>query len=209
MSTAEPPVSTIVVARDSQTRTIVSLDGSRSAAPFSQDLIDLVTNAVTVLVDVHHLDLATGLAAAAKRAGVPVVLDAGRWKPGHGELLPLVDVVICSEAFLPPGVPSAPNAVIDHIHSLGPTHAAITRGSSPIRFSGPAGHGEIAIEPIDTVADTLGAGDILHGAFCHYHGIGQPFEVALRNASAVATLSCRSFGTRQWMKSALAAQLAP
>lgn len=86
MSTAEPPVSSIVVARDSQTRTIVSLDASRSAAPFRQDLTHLVTDAVTVLVDVHHLDLATGLAAAAKRAGVPVVLDAGRWKIGRAHV---------------------------------------------------------------------------------------------------------------------------
>lgn len=206
--TDPPPVSTIVVARGAQTRTIVSLDASRSDARFDAALRHLVTGAGTVLVDVHHLGLAIGLATAAKEAGASVVLDAGRWKPGHSKLLPLTDIAICSQAFTPPGVPADHGAVIDHLHSLGPTHVAITRGASPIRFSGPGGSGWIGVEQIETAADTLGAGDILHGAFCHFHDNGQPFEQALHSAAAVASLSCRSFGTRAWMKPTPATDLA-
>jgi sugar/nucleoside kinase (ribokinase family) len=47
--------------------------------------------------------------------------------------------------------------------------------------------------------DTLGAGDILHGAFCYYSSLGQVFQEALTNAVRVASESCRFRGTREWM----------
>ena len=50
------------------------------------------------------------------------------------------------------------------------------------------------------MVDTLGAGDILHGAFCRYYAEGNQFVAALQQASRVATLSCRTFGTRAWME---------
>jgi sugar/nucleoside kinase (ribokinase family) len=47
--------------------------------------------------------------------------------------------------------------------------------------------------------DTLGAGDIFHGAFCHYI-LQQDFPTALSNAAKVAARSCESFGTRLFFK---------
>jgi len=58
----------------------------------------------------------------------------------------------------------------------------------------------IAVTKIRAV-DTLGAGDIFHGAFCYY--ISQPgyeFREALSAAAHVATFSCRDPGTRWWME---------
>lgn len=78
-------------------------------------------------------------------------------------------------------------------------YRAITRGERPIIYDTPEGSGEIAIESVEAV-DTLGAGDILHGAFCYYYAKGNQFVVALQQASRVATLSCRTFGTRTWME---------
>jgi sugar/nucleoside kinase (ribokinase family) len=46
--------------------------------------------------------------------------------------------------------------------------------------------------------DTLGAGDVLHGAFCHYFALEPDFEGALRQASEIATRSCQTLGTRAW-----------
>jgi sugar/nucleoside kinase (ribokinase family) len=46
----------------------------------------------------------------------------------------------------------------------------------------------------------LGAGDVLHGAFCHYFALDPNFPRALRKASAVATLSCQSLGLEEWAK---------
>ncbi|MEV0296220.1 PfkB family carbohydrate kinase [Nocardia sp. NPDC050710] len=193
----EPPVSSIVVARQSQSRTIVSLDGSRITAVFDAALDVHVHGRANLLIDGHYPDLALGIVDSARRAGVPVVLDAGRWKPVHDQLLPLVDIVICSEAFRPPGFAGDDVQLLDYIRARGPEHAAITRGPDPVLYSTGSRSGSIAVAAVDAI-DTLGAGDILHGAFCHYHAIGHGFIGSLERASAVATLSCRSFGTRRW-----------
>lgn len=191
--TDPPPISSIVVAAGAGTRTIVSLDGSGIEAPFDHEFAELVREAPVVLVDGHHIELALGIARVARDAGIPVVLDGGRWKPDHARLLPLVDIAICSTSFAPPDAED----VFDHLHRIGVQAVAVTRGQQPIRYSADGIRGEIAVGDVDG-ADTLGAGDILHGAFCAYHSRGHDFADALTRAAAVATLSCRSFGTRAW-----------
>ncbi|WP_040840632.1 PfkB family carbohydrate kinase [Nocardia brevicatena] len=194
--TDSPPVSSIVVALSAQSRTIVSLDASRIHAPSIPASTAYVAGAGMVLVDGHLPELSMAVAQRANELGVPVVLDAGRWKDVHARLLPLVDTAICSAALVPPGYDETDD-LLDHLHTLGPAQIAITRGAESIRYSGAGRRGDIGIAPV-TDADTLGAGDILHGAFCFYYGRSGDFVDALERASAVATLSCRSFGTRQW-----------
>ncbi|WP_062999622.1 PfkB family carbohydrate kinase [Nocardia mikamii] len=191
--TDPPPISSIVVAAGAGTRTVVSLDGSRIEASFDDEFAALLQDASMVLVDGHHIELGLGIARVARDAGIPVVLDGGRWKPEHAELLPLVDIAICSASFTPPGSQD----VFDHLHRIGVHAVAVTRGRQPIMYSANSVRGEIAVGEVDG-ADTLGAGDILHGAFCAYHARGHDFVDALTRAAAVATLSCRFFGTRAW-----------
>jgi sugar/nucleoside kinase (ribokinase family) len=71
-------------------------------------------------------------------------------------------------------------------------------GATAIRFSNGHSMGEIPV-PASTVIDTLGAGDIFHGAFCYYYVRGQAFRDPLTLASKVAAASVGSFGTRNWM----------
>lgn len=194
----KPPVSSIVVALEARSRTIVGLDAARMQAPYTPDLDQYVDDASIVLVDGHHPELAIGVARRATENGMPVVLDAGRWKPIHDQLLPLVDIVICSAAFTPPGFDGDGAALVDYLCSAGPTHAAVTRGPDPILFVEGGRHGAIDISPIIDGADTLGAGDILHGAFCAHYSKSQDFVDALTRAAEVSTLSCRTFGTRKW-----------
>ncbi|WP_458686390.1 PfkB family carbohydrate kinase [Nocardia tengchongensis] len=194
----QPPVSSIVVARESQSRTIVSLDGSRITAPFSDGLANGLSDAKIVLIDAHYPELSVGIAAAANMAGVPVVLDAGRWKEAHKALLPMVDVAILSTAFERPDLPSTTaDDVIDYVRAIGPQKVAITCGSGPIQYSDESRSGVIAVQPVDAI-DTLGAGDILHGAFCHFAVNGNGFVEALSHAAEIATVSCQHFGTRRW-----------
>lgn len=196
----QPPVSSIIVATGAATRTIVSLDGSRIQAPFDSTAAEHLGTASVVLVDGHYAEPALRIAAAARAAGVPVVLDAGRWRPVHTELLPLIDIAICSSAFTPPGVRAdSVEAVVEFLHAAGPTHIAITDGAAPIAYSMPGAAGEVPVQAAAAI-DTLGAGDILHGAFCHFHAIGEPFPTALHHAAEVATRSCGSVGTRAWMR---------
>ncbi|WP_067820412.1 PfkB family carbohydrate kinase [Nocardia inohanensis] len=197
---AQPPVSSIVVATESATRTIVSLDGSRIEPAFDTSAVELPAGAPLVLVDGHYAEPALRLAEAAQLAGVPVVLDAGRWREVHADLLPLVDIAICSSAFVPPGVQQhSAEAVIEFLHSAGPDLVAITDGGQPITYSLYGERGQVSV-PVEGAVDTLGAGDILHGAFCHFHALGEPFPTALAHAAEVATESCRFTGTREWMR---------
>ncbi len=80
---------------------------------------------------------------------------------------------------------------------------AISRGSKPILTSANGRRAEIAIVPASGAVDTVGAGDVLHGAFCYYLlTAGGDFQSSLQRASALASLSCCYFGTRQWMRGA-------
>jgi sugar/nucleoside kinase (ribokinase family) len=112
----------------------------------------------------------------------------------------MVDVAICSAAFAPPGAgPDAgPDAVLDALLAAGVRHAAISRGAQTIVHADENRRGHIDVPQIPAV-DTLGAGDILHGAFCHFYRVHRIFDVALTQAAAVAAESCRYFGPREWM----------
>lgn len=193
-----PPVSSIVVSESAATRTIVSLDGSHISVEFDPSTTDLLAGVEVLLVDGHHPVLAEGLCAAARERGIPIVLDAGRWREAHTRILPLVDIAICSSSFVPPGIrPGDTAAVLGFLGSAGLADIAITDGGKPIIGRTGSRSIEIAVPEVPAV-DTLGAGDVLHGAFCYYSSAGHDFPDALALASEVATLSCRYFGTREW-----------
>ncbi|MEC3955508.1 PfkB family carbohydrate kinase [Nocardia sp. CDC153] len=196
---ARPPVSSIIVATDTGSRTIVSMDDSERD-PQPPNAARYLDGSDVVLVDGHYPNLAFQAAECAPD-GVPVVLDGGRWREEvHRKLLPDITIAICSETFAPPELRSGGlDEVIDFLHAAGPRLVAITRGDRPIRYSTPAGRGEISVST-DAVVDTLGAGDILHGAFCHYFASGSDFPSALEQAAEVATFACRFVGTREWMR---------
>jgi sugar/nucleoside kinase (ribokinase family) len=195
-----PPISSITISREHGSRTVVSLDASRLAVPALAFPDGLSHDAGVVLLDGHFPQLCVAVARAARKAGVPVVFDGGRWKQINDELLTHVDIAICSRSFHPPAVLDAGRrAVHEYLHARGVRLVATTDGAAPIRFSTPTAQGEIAV-PRTAVIDTLGAGDIFHGAFCYYFlRANRRFPEALENAALVASASCAHFGTRAWM----------
>ena len=52
--------------------------------------------------------------------------------------------------------------------------------------------------PPDEIVDTLGAGDVLHGAYCAELARGAGQVEALGRAVATATVSIRHRGARSW-----------
>ena len=83
-------------------------------------------------------------------------------------------------------------------------YIAITAGGEAIEYLSAGDFGKLEVPQIEAV-DTLGAGDIFHGAFCHSileeENEQENFVAALESAAKVASFSCKFFGTREWMKS--------
>ena len=153
-----------------------------------------------VLIDGHQMALGCAIAQKAKTENIPVVIDGGSWKPGFDKLLPFVDYAICSANFYPPDCHNS-EEVFAYLNQIGIPHIAITHGEKPIQYlSHNLSQSEIKILDVPKIqaADTLGAGDIFHGAFCHYV-LQETFTTALEEAAKIAALSCQFFGSRRWM----------
>ncbi len=214
-----PAVSSILVTAGTGARAVISTNaGSAHLVPPNDFDLDGVT---ALQVDGHHPALAEVALRAARRHGIPTVMDAGSWKHGTARLLPLIDVVACSADFrVPGGGPVEEGLDVPWI--------VITAGGEPIRWWGPGGaSGEVAVEQT-SVVDTLGAGDVFHGALTHaiatlpgttLPGTGLPgapgrmpregagpalltpdnFPALLARAAHTASRACAHFGTRTWM----------
>ncbi len=136
--------------------------------------------------------------------GKNVVLDAGSVKPNIEKFLERADIVIASEDFKD----AAGNTIFEMNCSAG--HKAITRGERPILYGERREtqeeelslyhKKELPVEPVQAV-DTLGAGDIFHGAFCYgYFEKEYSCEEALMFAGKVASESVKYRGPREWIK---------
>lgn len=196
-STQPPPVSSIIVTQKTGERAVISLNAIKLEISSDQILKNLNSIGDLVMIDGHQMSAGYALAKLAKSNNIPVVIDGGSWKPGFEKILPLVDYAICSANFYPPGC-SNYEEVIAYLSAVGIPHIAITQGEKPIQYLSQGVCGEIAVPQIDAV-DTMGAGDIFHGAFCHYI-LRENFLEALASATKIAAYSCQFFGTRQWMK---------
>jgi len=194
-----PPLSSIVVKKASGERSVVSINAVKTQTEKFQFLNQLSEMDV-LLVDGHQMAASVHACSKARSLGIPCVMDAGSWKDGSDELLPFIDYAICSERFLPPNC-SSHQDVIDYASSCGIKNVAITRGGKSILCS-INGRNSFTEIPNGMVVDTLGAGDILHGAFCYYLLTGNgDFAESLVRASQVASFSCQYFGTRSWINS--------
>jgi len=194
-----PPVSSIFITRKSGERTVVSANAN--AFPTLEWRVDpkWFDGASTLLVDGHYMPLCVAAAKQARSRAIPVLLDGGSWKAGMHDLIANVDMAICSSDFRPPGCRNESD-LFEFLSAKGITSAAITRGAEAIRYTHNGVNGELPIQRV-RVVDTLGAGDILHGAFCYWacqpeHGFLDSLEFAAR----IATFSCLYFGTRAWME---------
>jgi sugar/nucleoside kinase (ribokinase family) len=192
-----PVLSSVWVDRHGN-RNVVSANATRVTIPAARVDASLCKEARTVLVDGHFMEACQAWASAAHSRGTPVVLDGGSWKEGTEELLKSVQTAICSADFLPPGCNSR-DEVIEFLKSRGVANIAITNGAEPVQFVSGQSSGTIGV-PVVEVVDTMGAGDIFHGAYCFFASTGRGFIEALAEATKVASESCRYAGTREWMK---------
>lgn len=199
-----PAVSSIMVTARSGERAVVSKNAEGYDLGPPADLAALVSRSAVVQVDGHHPVLAEASVVTARRLGRTTLLDGGSWKAGTPALLPYIDVAVCSSDFHPPGT-STPREVLGFLRVAGVPWAAVTRGGAEILWQGPEGPVRAVPVPRVAIKDTLGAGDVFHGALAFELARGGPapgpsgFPRVLRRAAAVAAAACGSFGTRTWM----------
>ena len=194
----DAPVISSVTVDKAGNRNVISANAMRVPVPAAHVDPELCRQARIVMVDSHYMEACQAWAAAARTCGTPVVLDGGSWKDGTEALLKSVHTAICSADFMPPGC-SSRNEVIQFLKNCGVTNIAITNGSAPIEFVFGQSSGSIRVPEVDVV-DTMGAGDILHGAYCHFAAMKRDFVDSLTQAARIASESCRHAGTREWMK---------
>lgn len=134
----------------------------------------------------------------AKKRGLLVVLDAGTFREGILDIIPLVDVLIASELFHVPllGKKMETEEAVVALFDWGPKEVVITRGRrGSVGWDGRL----IRIQDAFSVnaIDTTGAGDVYHGAYIY--GILQNWAMdqKMRFAGAVSAMKCQSVGARK------------
>jgi sugar/nucleoside kinase (ribokinase family) len=174
-------------------RTIVSrrsgLDGARLKDA------DAITRAVqAVMIDNRFPEFSLEVARAARRNNVPVLLDADNPTRLTDELFKASSHIVFSAHGLRESVNiKDPEAGLRQAATMTDAYLSVTSGGAGAWWlhQGHAGH-EKAF-PIEAI-DTLGAGDVYHGAFALALGEGQDLAAARRFSAAAAAVKCLRFG---------------
>ena len=192
---AAPPgfelaVSTAFVDVATGERAVIS--GSGRTPRFAKIAGPELSGVSVVLIDGHHPPLARSVALAAKGTGVSVVVDAGSAKPVFDEVFPLASDVICSADYVDPA-----RLQPQDLLGAGPELVAVSHGGGDLEWWTATATGRVSPEPV-RVLDTLGAGDVLHGAYCFALASGQRRPDALAFAVHTATERVRHLGPFAW-----------
>ena len=219
---AGPSVSSCTISAATGERSVVSTNARArpDPAPLSA-LSDAVAAGApapdVVLIDGHNPPLARAGLDLAERVGALRLMDAGSWKDDAADLPGRCDVVAPSARFHPPGPAGAlrePADVAAWLRGRGAGAVVLTRGSAPVLWWCGERSGSAA-PPVVEAVDTLGAGDVFHGALAlalaralpgpRSGGGGEVRIVpaaladAVASACAVAAASTEHFGTRAWI----------
>lgn len=161
----------------------------------SFDLTEVFSDAAFCFSDCNLFDVAVPVLEKAKMEKKPIVLDAGSWKDKFEVYLSLADDVIASADCKPPN-----GCFIDAAMEHGVRNIAVTHGENRILWRDPSNSGTIQPPKVDAI-DTLGAGDIFHGAYCYFRFVRNfSFQDSLSKAAVVASLSVKYIGPRTGVK---------
>ncbi len=154
----------------------------------------LPEGAGAVLADTRWGEGALAALKLARQAGVPGVLDGDR-RPPHPDLVATAShVAFSQQALREISGEEDPRLGLARMAQGAPSWLAVTLGKEGVLHW----DGEIRHSPafaVETV-DTLGAGDVWHGAFALALAEGRDEVAAIRFASAAAAIKCTRFGGR-------------
>jgi sulfofructose kinase len=168
-------------------------DTGLASAPAS-DPATLVAGADAVLADNRFPDFVRSICLAARDRDLIVVLDADR--PTHltEDLFRIATHVVFSGECLraTTGLDDLGMA-LGRVAALTSSFLAVTDGERDVLWLEGAELRKMPVFPVQAV-DTLGAGDVFHGAFTLALAEGQNTSSALRFAAAAASLKCARLG---------------
>lgn len=155
----------------------------------------LLEDCSAILTESRCAEFCTDLCAEARRRGIPVIVDVDRaMSLREGLLTASSHLVFSSEPLQETADIADDGAALRKIATLTSSFLAGTRGPKGTIWLDEHGQlEETPAFPVHTV-DTLGAGDIFHGAFALAITEGMELRRALRFASAAAALKCTRFG---------------
>jgi len=188
------PISAIMIDPSGE-RTIVTFRDPelwKVHLPPSKTLLD---DCAAILTESRCAEFCTDLCAEAVRRGIPVIVDVDRAMSLREGLLNASSHLVFSSEPLQETADIADDAKALHkIAKLTKSFLAGTRGPQGTIWLDENGSiQETPAFPVHTV-DTLGAGDVFHGAFALAITEKQELRQALRFASAAAALKCTRFG---------------
>jgi sulfofructose kinase len=155
----------------------------------------LLEDCHAILTESRCAEFCTDLCAEACRRGIPVVVDVDRaMSLREGLLTASTHLVFSSEPLQETADISDDGEALKKISRLTSSFLAGTRGAQGTIWLDQNGNlQQTPAFPVHTV-DTLGAGDVFHGAFALAVTENQGLREALRFASAAAALKCTRFG---------------
>ena len=188
------PISAIMIDPTGE-RTIVTFRDPelwKVSLPPTETLLD---DCDAILTESRCAEFCTDLCAEAVRRGIPVIVDVDRAMSLREGLLNASSHLVFSSEPLQETADIADDAKALHkIAKLTKSFLAGTRGpQGTIWLDENGGIQETPAFHVHTV-DTLGAGDVFHGAFALAITEKQELRQALRFASAAAALKCTRFG---------------
>src|SRR5258707_163105 len=188
------PISAVLVDPSGE-RTIVTFRDPelwKVKLPATETLLD---DCAAILTESRCAGFCTELCAEAVRRGIPVIVDVDRAMSLREGLLNASSHLVFSSEPLQETAAVADDAKALHqIAKLTKSFLAGTRGpQGTIWLDKDGAIQETPAFPVHTV-DTLGAGDVFHGAFALAITEKQELRQALRFASAAAALKCTRFG---------------
>ncbi|HEY0852642.1 MAG TPA: sugar kinase [Bradyrhizobium sp.] len=188
------PISAVMIDPSGE-RTIVTFRDPQLWHVKLPDFDTLLDDCHAILTESRCAEFCTDLCAEAVRRGIPVVVDVDRaMSLREGLLNASTHLVFSSEPLQETADVSDDGQALHKIAKLTKSFLAGTRGPRGTIWLDE--HGQLQETPafhVHTV-DTLGAGDVFHGAFALAITEGQELREALRFASAAAALKCTRFG---------------
>ena len=188
------PISTVMVDPSGE-RTIVTFRDPELWKVHLPSTEMLLEDCAAILTESRCAEFCTDLCAEARRRGIPVVVDVDRaMSLREGLLTASSHLVFSSEPLQETADVTDDGQALKKIAKLTPSFLAGTRGPKGTIWLDEQGIlQETPAFPVHTV-DTLGAGDVFHGAFALAITENQDIPSALRFASAAAALKCTRFG---------------